>query len=242
MLRGLRKASSNWLGKTVMAAVVGFLIVSFAIWGIGDIFRGFGRSTVAKIGSTEITIEQFRQIYNDRAAAAQPPVRPADHARAGPRARLRPAGARPDRRRGRARRARAPAAASASSDAEIAKRITDRSGVPGPNGQFDRVRFEQMIRQAGFTEPRFVAEQRRRLLRRQLAETVGGRTQPAARPGRRRSNRYRNEQRSIEYVLLDRAKAGEIPTPRPRRRWRSISKSARSCSARPSTARSRCWR
>jgi peptidyl-prolyl cis-trans isomerase D len=66
MLRGLRKASSNWLGKAVMAAVVGFLVISFAIWGIGDIFRGFGRSTVAKIGRTEITIEQFRLQYNDK--------------------------------------------------------------------------------------------------------------------------------------------------------------------------------
>src|SRR5438045_6373467 len=66
MLRGLRKASSNWLGKAVMAAVVGFLVISFAIWGIDDIFRGFGRSTVAKIGRTEITLEQFRQLYNDR--------------------------------------------------------------------------------------------------------------------------------------------------------------------------------
>src|SRR2546423_8192779 len=66
MLRGLRKASSNWLGKVVMAAVVGFLVISFAIWGIGDIFRGFGRSTFAKIGNTEVTIEQFRQLYNDR--------------------------------------------------------------------------------------------------------------------------------------------------------------------------------
>jgi hypothetical protein len=59
MLRGLRKASSNWLGKAVMAGVVGFLVISFAIWGIGDIFRGFGRSTVAKIGRTEITVEQI---------------------------------------------------------------------------------------------------------------------------------------------------------------------------------------
>src|SRR5690349_13253669 len=66
MLRGLRKASSNWLGKTIMAAVVGFLIISFAIWGIGDIFRGFGRSTVAKVGGTEIGYEQFRQIYTER--------------------------------------------------------------------------------------------------------------------------------------------------------------------------------
>src|SRR5690349_14671960 len=66
MLRGLRKASSNWVGKSIMFAVVGFLVISFAIWGIGDIFRGFGLSTVARIGNTEITIDQFRQIYNDR--------------------------------------------------------------------------------------------------------------------------------------------------------------------------------
>src|SRR5712692_5363487 len=66
MLRGLRKASSNWLGKVVMATVVGFLVISFAIWGIGDIFRGFGRSTVAKVGGTEISIDQFRMLYNDR--------------------------------------------------------------------------------------------------------------------------------------------------------------------------------
>ena len=49
-----------------MAVVIGLLAVSFAVWGIGDIFRGFGRSTLAKIGGTEITIEQFRQLYNDR--------------------------------------------------------------------------------------------------------------------------------------------------------------------------------
>src|SRR3989442_2835502 len=66
MLRALREASSNWLGKTILAAAVGFLVISFAIWGIGDIFRGFGRSTFAKIGNTEITIETFRQLYNDR--------------------------------------------------------------------------------------------------------------------------------------------------------------------------------
>jgi peptidyl-prolyl cis-trans isomerase D len=50
MLRGLRNASSSWLGKSVMAGVVGFLVLSFAIWGIGDVLRGFGRSTLAKIG------------------------------------------------------------------------------------------------------------------------------------------------------------------------------------------------
>jgi len=49
-----------------MAAVVGFLIISFGIWGIGDIFRGFGASTVAKVGRTEISAEQFRLRYNEQ--------------------------------------------------------------------------------------------------------------------------------------------------------------------------------
>src|SRR5258708_15857798 len=66
MLRGMRKASSNWLGKTIMAVVMGVLIVSFGIWGIADIFRGFGQSTLATVGRTEISINEFRQIYTER--------------------------------------------------------------------------------------------------------------------------------------------------------------------------------
>ena len=49
-----------------MAAVVGFLTISFGIWGIGDIFRGFGVSTVAKVGRTDISIDQFRVRYNEQ--------------------------------------------------------------------------------------------------------------------------------------------------------------------------------
>src|SRR5277367_187959 len=66
MLRGMRKASSNWLGKIIMAVVMGVLIISFGVWGIADIFRGFGQSTLAKVGGTEISTEQFRQTYTDR--------------------------------------------------------------------------------------------------------------------------------------------------------------------------------
>src|SRR5664279_6335057 len=66
MLRGIHKATSTWVGKAVMAVIMGGLIVSFAIWGIGDIFRGFGANSVAKIGDTEISIEQFRQFYTDQ--------------------------------------------------------------------------------------------------------------------------------------------------------------------------------
>jgi peptidyl-prolyl cis-trans isomerase D len=213
MLRGLRKASSNWLGKAVMAAVVGFLVISFAIWGIGDIFRGFGRSTVAKIGRTEITVEQFRSIYSDR---LQQYSRQAG----------RPIGPEQARQLGLDRvligqivseillDERARALGLSLSDAEVAKQITTDPAFQGLNGQFDRARFEQVIRNAGFTEARFVAEQRRRLLRRELAGTIAtGLNAPKALV--EAASRYENEQRSIEYVLLDRAQAGEIAPPAP---------------------------
>src|SRR5262245_5554051 len=213
MLRGLRKASSNWLGKAVMAAVVGFLIISFAIWGIGDIFRGFGRSTVAKIGRTEITIEQFRNLYNER---LQQYARQLG----------RPIGAEQARALGLDRAVlnqiisemvldeRARAIGLNLSDAEVSKQITSDPLFQGANGQFDRFRFEQIIRNAGFTEARYVAEQRRRLLRRQLAGTVSsGMDAPKALI--EAANRFQNEQRSAEYILIDRAQAGDIPAPSP---------------------------
>ena len=57
MLRGMRNASKNWLGKTIMTAVMVLLIGSFAVWGIQDIFKGYGKSTLATIGKTEISTE-----------------------------------------------------------------------------------------------------------------------------------------------------------------------------------------
>src|SRR5438876_9373885 len=66
MLRGIRKASSNWLGKAVMAVVMGVLIISFGVWGIADIFKGFGQSTLAKVGGTEISANEFRQLCTEK--------------------------------------------------------------------------------------------------------------------------------------------------------------------------------
>src|SRR6266508_69555 len=213
MLRGIRKASSNWLGKAVMAAVVGFLVISFAIWGIGDIFRGFGRSTVAKVGGTEITVEQFRVLYNERLQQIARQIgRPItmDQARAMGLDRLVIGQVVSEFLLDE----RARKLGLNLSDAEVARRITNDPAFRGPNGQFDRFRFEQMIRQAGYTEARFVAERRREMLRGQLQGTVAaGLSVPNA--WLDAATRYRNEERSIEYLLLARAQAGEIPAPTP---------------------------
>jgi peptidyl-prolyl cis-trans isomerase D len=194
-----------------MAAVVGFLIISFAIWGIGDIFRGFGRGTVATIGHTEITADRFRQLYNERLQQLGRQLnRPisSDQARAlGLDQQLLGqliAEAALDER---ARDLRL-----GISDAEVARRITEEEAFRGASGQFDRARFEQLIRQAGYNEQTFVQEQRRNALRRQLAFSLSGDIKPPKVASDAMAH-YQNEQRTIDYVVLDRAQAGTIPPP-----------------------------
>jgi peptidyl-prolyl cis-trans isomerase D len=65
MLEGLRVASQNWIGRTIMALVMGVIVVSFAIWGVGDVFRGFTAQRLAKVGSGEVTVEQFRSAFQN---------------------------------------------------------------------------------------------------------------------------------------------------------------------------------
>lgn len=213
MLRGLQKASANWLGKIIMAAVVLFLVLSFAIWGIGDIFRGAGVSTVAQVGSADISIEQFRQFYNDRlqqiSRRVGRPITP-DQARA----------------TGIDRQIlnqliaevlldeRARQIGLGMSDGEVAAEIRREPAFQGANGQFDQQRFLYLIRQAGFTEQRFVIEQRRTALRRQLASAIDGDLK-APQSAADLANRYENEERSIEFVALNAQNAGDIPAPTP---------------------------
>jgi peptidyl-prolyl cis-trans isomerase D len=201
------------VGKTIMGAVVAFLIGSFAIWGIGDIFRGFGLSTAAKVGKVEITTEQFRQIYNDKlqeiGRQIGKPITP-EQARALGFDRQILAQMTADI----ALDERARALRLGLSDAEIARRITTQPSFQTPTGQFDAIRFQAAIRQAGYTEQRFVAEQRRTSVRSQLSGTVmAGPLVPNA--AIEAMNQYQNEERSAEYVLLDHAHAGDVAAPTP---------------------------
>ena len=65
MLRNMRKAGQTAVGKVIATIFFGALIVSFAIWGIGDIFRATPASTVAEVGSTSISVDQVRNAYTN---------------------------------------------------------------------------------------------------------------------------------------------------------------------------------
>ena len=55
----------------------GFLIVSFAIWGIGDIFRGSARTTVARSARPRSPSTQFRTAYQNELQRLDAPARAA---------------------------------------------------------------------------------------------------------------------------------------------------------------------
>lgn len=213
MLRGIHTATRNWLGRVITGVLLGLIAISFAVWGIGDIFRGFGQSTVAKIGKTDITIEQFRSLYTER---QQQLSRQLGRALT------------PDQIRalGLHRQLLAQVVAEtaldedtrnlrlAVADAEVAQRIRTDPNFRGITGQFDQARFQALIRQAGFSEQRYVAEQRKLILRRQIAEALsGGLRAPVTSVDL--LYRYENEERTIQFVLIGAEEVGEIETPTP---------------------------
>ncbi len=196
-----------------MAAVVGVLIIAFGIWGIGDVFRGGGRSTVATVGGIEISGDQFRQAYTEQLQQLQRqfgrPISPEQARAFGVDRQLLEkmmAEAAIDER---ARKLGLGVA-----DSEVARRITQDPAFRGINGQFDQQQFEQKIRSIGYTEPRYIAKLRRDIQRKQLEEALfAGVTVP--RTAIEAFNRYQNEERSIDYVVLGPEAAGDIPAPTP---------------------------
>lgn len=209
----MRKASSNWVGKTIMAIVMGVLIISFGIWGIADIFRGFGQSTLAKVGHTEISLNEFRQIYTDRLQQIGRqfgrPLTP-DQARAFGLDRqvlqqtIAEAALDEEARR----------LGLGQSDEQIRQVIMNDPNFKGVNGNFDPSRFQGLIRNFGYTEQRYVSEQRKVSLRRQITGTIGAGLEPA-KAMIDVATRFQNEQRGIEFVRLDAAQAGQIDAPSP---------------------------
>jgi peptidyl-prolyl cis-trans isomerase D len=209
MLRNIHRVSSTWLGKIVMAIVFGVITISFAIWGIGDIFSGFGTREVAKIGGAEISTEQFRQYYSDQLqqlGRQRGKVITSDQARAA----------------GLDRQILGQLIAQTTldeqahnlrlglSDAAIAEHIKGDPSFRGPTGKFDPNVFARIINEAGFTETRFVAEQRNVLLRRQIVQSITGDIR-VPKVALEAFNQFRNEKRNVDYIALGPAQAGDVP-------------------------------
>lgn len=213
MLRGIQNATRNWLGRLITGILLGLIAISFAVWGIGDIFRGFGTSTVAKVGSTEIGVERFRQSYNEQMQRlirqVGKPI-PADQARA----------------LGLHRQLLGQMIAEAALEEDIrrlglnlpnelvAQQIRNDPSFRGLSGQFDPNRFNAILRELGYTEARYVAERRRQMLQQEIIRSLAGelKTPEIAIDAQ---NRFVNELRALDYIVLGPDQVGEIADPTP---------------------------
>lgn len=207
MMQNLRGFASSW----VMKAFLGLLILSFAIWGIGDVFRGFGERDVLQIGSVRVSVDQFRMLYNDRMQRLS-----RQFGRG-----LTPAQARSlgiDRQilselaSETAMDEKARALGLALSDETLSRHIQNNPMFRGAGGTFDPIRFAELLRTNGFSEARYVDSERRLLLRQQIGRSLSGDLEAPA-VLREAVRRYQSEERGIEFVSLGRAQAGTIATP-----------------------------
>jgi peptidyl-prolyl cis-trans isomerase D len=211
MMQGIRKAGQGLFGKLVIAIMFGFLIVSFAIWGVGDIFRGYGRNEVAKVGKTEIGIEPMRTAYQNE---IQNLIRQQ-------RRQISPEMARAlglDRQVLSRLLTEATLDQTAQglrlavSDETIRNLIFDDQVFRDASGQFSAARFNELLRTNGYSEQSYVALQRSTVLRQQISEmVVGGLSAPLAL--QEVGNRLRNEKRSITFARIPASAAGEIAAP-----------------------------
>src|SRR5471032_1337674 len=61
MLQEMRKYAKSWVSSVFLGA----LALSFALWGIADIFRGTADTTVFSIGSTQVGTDAFARDYHN---------------------------------------------------------------------------------------------------------------------------------------------------------------------------------
>jgi peptidyl-prolyl cis-trans isomerase D len=208
MLRGIRRAGQGLIGKIVVAVLFGILIVSFGIWGIGDIFRGYGRNTVATVGNVEISSEAMRNAYQSEIQSLSRTHRQQIT---------------PDRARAlgidtqvfnrlvseAAISQRASRLGLNISNDKVVQSITQAPAFQNLTGQFDRARFDDVLRNFGYTEATFVRDQRAQLIRQQLLDALtAGLVPPLVE--QEAAFRYGTERRAVNYFTLPAASVGTI--------------------------------
>ena len=191
----------NIIVKIGVFLLFGMLIASFAVWGIGDVFRGSSReSAVAEIGGEPIFMRDYTQALTreitrisqrlgsrlemDQARAFGIPDQVLDQMIS--RALF-------DRKAGEL--------GMLVTDDQIRRLIARQDAFKNSLGNFDRNRFEQQLRALGMGEGEYVATVRRDINRQQLAGAVSEAV-TAPRQLVEALYGYRNERRVAQYVLV----------------------------------------
>jgi peptidyl-prolyl cis-trans isomerase D len=207
MLNSLRNSAGSWVVKILL----GLLIVSFAIWGIGDIFRGGGNQTLAKVGDREISPELFQRNYRNQIALVG--------AQLG-----RDLTSREARAFGIGQSVlqnlisttaidiHAASLGVGISDEAVATAIHNEPSFEGAGNKFDPARFQEILRNIGLSEQGFIALQREEMVREQIANALG---EGAYVPQTLLDAIYhfQNDERVLKYFVVKPEIVGKIAAP-----------------------------
>jgi peptidyl-prolyl cis-trans isomerase D len=208
MLEKLRKQAA----KILMSLLFGLLIMSFAIWGIGDIFRGSSQTTtVAEVGGAEIDARTFSQYLTrdiNRLQTQFGARLEIDQIRAlGIVERLLQ-----ELITGTLLDEQAYGMGMVISQDQMKQRIVAEPMFQDETGRFDRALFDQALQISNLSETAYVIGVERDLLREQLGTAASG----AVRVSRRFVEdfyRYRDERRVAETITVPRGGGEAFPEP-----------------------------
>ncbi|WP_336800032.1 SurA N-terminal domain-containing protein [Kaistia sp. MMO-174] len=207
MLNTMRKYAAGWVAQILL----GLLVLSFAVWGIADVFNGVSKHSVARVGGTDISSVNFDRAYRRELQAMSQRVGQ----------QITPDQAKmlgiPNQVLG-----RLVTEASLDDQAKdlsigvsrdmLIREIAQDPAFKGAGGTFDRNYFVSLLRNNGMTEDAYVLERRAQEKRQQIAESIsGGATAPEALA--KALHEYQTEQRDIRYLVLPASLVGEIPAP-----------------------------
>jgi peptidyl-prolyl cis-trans isomerase D len=207
MLDALRRGSTGFVAKLLFA----LLVLSFAVWGVADVFTGWGRGSLAKVGDSDIRLEDYQRAFQNEINVISQ--------QAGKRITTEQAHA-----AGLDNRVMAQLIAWSAveqhannlnlslSDTALAEAMKNDQAFKGPDGKFNRLAFENVLDRLGVSERGFLQLRRRDELREQLTSAlINGIAVPDAIV--EVMNAWRNETRIAEHFAIDADKAVTVPAP-----------------------------
>ena len=211
MLDGMRKISHSLIGRAILTLLFGLLIISFVVWGVGDMFRGFVPNKVAEVGGQSISVQQYQSSLQTVMFRIQSRTR---HNLTS--AQAHELGL--DRQvlesliADAALDVRAASLGMAISEASIVAAVRSDPSLQDASGQFNPALFEQALRDSGLTERGFFVAQSRAYMRQQIeTPLIDGLAAP--KPLVDLLARVEAQTRAVDYVVLPPSAAGDIPAP-----------------------------
>lgn len=206
MLDALRNSVGSWFAKIL----IGLLVLSFAVWGIADVFNGIGSTSVASVGDKEISAQDYQRAYgrelDQLSRRAGQPITQEQAALFGL----------PQQVLGRLL-AEAALDNEASklrigvSDEAIIKTIQETPAFQGING-YDSNRLSQFLYTMGMDEDEFVMTQQQVAERQQLANAIiGGIAVPKTML--EAFDKFNLEERRVDFITLSEDQLSDVPAP-----------------------------